>query len=126
MKHKDKILEGMKEIRRQDTIIINLPKADTLIPEIIEWAVNKRILKDGTVNKQAMKVMEELGELMASIIKEDQEGIIDGLGDTMVTLIILSQMLGYDIRHCLQSAYDEIKDRNGRIVNGSFIKNPDV
>lgn len=122
MKHKDKLMEAAKEIRSQDTIIINLPKADALIPQITEWAVNKRIIKDGTVNKQSMKVMEELGELMASIIKGDDEGIIDGLGDTMVTLIILSQMLGYDIRHCLQAAYDEIKDRNGRIVNGSFIK----
>jgi len=126
MKHKDKLMEITKETPSHDTIIINLPKADELIPEIVEWAVNKRIIKDGTVNKQAMKVMEELGELMASIIKNDEEGIIDGIGDTIVTLIILSQMLGYDIRHCLQSAYDEIKDRNGRIVNGSFIKNSDV
>ena len=80
MKHKDKLMEITKETPSHDTIIINLPKADTLIPEIVEWAVNKRIIKDGTVNKQAMKVMEELGELMASIIKNDEEGIIDGIG----------------------------------------------
>jgi NTP pyrophosphatase (non-canonical NTP hydrolase) len=47
----------------------------------------------------------------------------DGFGDCMVTLILAAEMAGMDIRECLAAAYEEIKHRTGRMVNGQFVKN---
>jgi hypothetical protein len=37
-------------------------------------------------------------------------------------LIILAAMRGLTIEQCLASAYNEIKDRKGKMVNGKFVK----
>ena len=67
--------------------------------------------------------MEELGETAGAIAKmKATDEIMDGIGDTFVTLIILSYQLGLEPTDCLQHAWDEIKDRKGRTENGVFIK----
>jgi NTP pyrophosphatase (non-canonical NTP hydrolase) len=67
--------------------------------------------------------MEELGELSKAVLKNDVVEQIDGLGDVQVTLIILAAQLGLDYDKCLEAAYNEIKDRKGATVNGTFVKN---
>ena len=52
----------------------------------------------------------------------DREELIDGIGDVFVTLIILAAQNGLKPEDCLQSAWDEIKNRTGKTVNGVFIK----
>jgi hypothetical protein len=47
---------------------------------------------------------------------------MDGIGDTFVTLIILSYQMGLNPTECLEVAYTEIKNRKGNTVNGVFIK----
>lgn len=37
------------------------------------------------------------------------DALKDGIGDTVVTLIILAQQQGWTLEECLQYAYDEIK-----------------
>lgn len=87
------------------------------------WAINKKIcFKDNSL-KQLLKTVEELGELSSSLIKNDIDGIKDGIGDVIVTLIILARANDTNINECLQIAWDEIKDRTGETVNGIFIKN---
>jgi NTP pyrophosphatase (non-canonical NTP hydrolase) len=71
---------------------------------------------------QMGKMVSEVGELCDAIIKDDKNGQIDGIGDVLVTLIILSNQLGYDIEDCLEVAYNEIKNRKGETINGTFIK----
>jgi len=68
------------------------------------------------------KMVSEVGELCDAIIKDDKNGQIDGIGDVLVTLIILSHQLGYDVEDCLMVAYNEIKNRKGETINGTFIK----
>ena len=46
----------------------------------------------------------------------------DGIGDTMVTLILLANMYGWTLEECLQVAYDVISKRTGKMVNGTFVK----
>lgn len=75
---------------------------------------------------QTMKVMEEVGELSAAINKQNREKLIDSLGDTLVTVILLAQMEGLDPTKCLESAWQVIVDRKGKTVNGSFIKSEDL
>lgn len=71
---------------------------------------------------QTLKVGEEVGELFKAIVKNDQEELIDAVGDTYVTLVILCQQLGIEIEDCVSVAYNEIKDRKGKLVDGTFIK----
>ena len=93
-----------------------------LIENVIQWADDKDILKRENAPNQTMKVMEELGETASAILKSKEDEIKDGLGDTFVTLIILSKQLGLEPADCLAAAWDEIKDRKGKTENGVFIK----
>lgn len=95
---------------------------DQLIENVKEWADNKDLLKHENAPKQIMKVIEEFGETCSAINKGQPLLIVDGLGDTFVTLIILTMQMGYDPAYVLSVAWDEIKDRNGKTVNGVFIK----
>jgi NTP pyrophosphatase (non-canonical NTP hydrolase) len=99
-------------------------KFDELIENVKGWAEDKDILKVENAPKQLMKVMEELGETAGAIAKSKQtDEIMDGIGDTFVTLIILSYQLGLEPAQCLERAWNEIKDRTGKTVNGVFVKN---
>jgi len=91
--------------------------------KVINWAEAKDLLKSENKYQQLVKVMEELGELSKAILKNDVVQQIDGLGDVQVTLIILSKQLGLDYDKCLEAAWEEIKDRKGKTVGGTFIKN---
>jgi NTP pyrophosphatase (non-canonical NTP hydrolase) len=96
---------------------------DELIQNVKEWADAKDILKSENAPKQLMKVMEELGETAGAIAKNKATAeIMDGIGDTFVTLIILSYQMGLNPTDCLEAAYNEIKNRKGNTVNGVFIK----
>jgi len=94
-----------------------------LVEKITKWAGEKDLLKRENAPKQMMKVMEELGETASAILKGDEEKIIDGIGDVLVTIVILSKQLGYNPSECLKIAYNEIKDRKGKTVGGTFLKN---
>ena len=69
-----------------------------------------------------LKVLEEVGETAGALLKNKNQEIIDGLGDSFVTLIILCYQLGLEPKDCLQTAWDEIKNRKGKTVNGTFIR----
>lgn len=91
--------------------------------KVIQWAEARRILPNSTSQTQLLKTMSELGELADAIIKRDRPGIVDGLGDVLVTLIIVAAKEDVDLVDCLKSAYNEIKDRTGTMMsNGVFIK----
>lgn len=148
-----------------------------LIENVIKWANDKNLLKEENAPKQYLKIIEEIGETCGAILKGNVEGQKDGIGDTIVTLIIYSEQiklmyntesftpkkhseikqepskyilyilkelhfnatdimmynifsgvgllcesLGFTPQECLQAAWDEIKDRTGQTINGTFIK----
>ena len=86
------------------------------------WAIEKCIDKPENAPKQMLKVMEEVGETAGALLKNKEDEIKDGIGDSFVTLIILCQQLGYSPTECLQLAYNEIENRKGKTVNGVFVK----
>jgi len=96
---------------------------EELITRVTGWAIDKGILVEGNARNQMLKVVEEVGELSGALLKNDMPGVIDGIGDAFVTLIILSKQLGLSPTACLQIAWSEIKDRTGETKNGIFIKN---
>ena len=99
---------------------------ESLQDAIIQWGYERSIISPKNTLKQFMKVTEELGELAEGINKDNQGQIKDSLGDILVTLIILSKDLDVDLLDCLRGAYDVIKDRTGKTVNGVFVKEEDL
>jgi NTP pyrophosphatase (non-canonical NTP hydrolase) len=89
---------------------------------VLYWADQKGITAPENAPKQFLKVIEEVGELAAAMVRNDKHEQVDAMGDTLVTLIILAEQLGLDPVHCLNTAYQVIKDRTGKTVDGVFIK----
>jgi len=89
---------------------------------IREWANERGILDKGDAKTQLIKLYEETGELSQSLLKDDKDGVIDAIGDSVVVLTNLAELNGVSIETCIQSAYDEISGRTGRMVNGTFVK----
>ena len=67
--------------------------------------------------------MEEAGEVGRAILKDDTEEIKDGIGDMVVVLTNLAELSGLTIEECIESAYEVISKRKGKMINGTFVKN---
>ncbi|EHS00244.1 MULTISPECIES: MazG-like family protein [Staphylococcus] len=96
-----------------------------LIKNVEQWSIDKG-LNNGNSDRQALKFYEEAGEVAAALSRNDKEALKDGIGDTIVTLIILAQQHNMSLEVCLQCAYDEIKGRTGKMINGTFVKDGDL
>ena len=136
---------------------------------ILQWAKEKDLLKLENAPKQRLKLLEEVGETAAAILKNNHGEIKDGIGDIFVVLVILSEQLSEEIlfdmngvaedddqdfiflfdnilnskrlyfslaylndictkldlnlAECANLAWNEIKDRKGNTIDGTFIKN---
>ena len=115
---------------------------------VLQWGEDKGIFAKSTPLRQLDKTQEELDETKEALQKlaslTDQEILSeklltddpdtldleedalaeakDGIGDMLVTIILLAKMVNMDTVDCLQSAYDVIKKRTGKMVNGQFVK----
>lgn len=89
---------------------------------VIDWAREKGILDKSSPLKQHVKTQEEVNELLEALVDNNREEIIDSAGDILVTLIIQCELNGLDIEDCLESAYNVISKRTGKMENGIFIK----
>ena len=96
-----------------------------LVKQVEQWSKDKGLDK-GNPDRQALKFYEEAGEVGAALSRNKLDDLKDGIGDTVVTLIILAQQHGMTLEECLQYAYDEIKGRTGKTINGTFIKSEDL
>lgn len=97
----------------------------TTVEKVEQWVIDRNLhTQDPKV--QMCKTMEELGELAKAINKGDKEKQMDGIGDTVVTLICIAEQLGLKFNYCLDYAYNEIKDRKGKLINGTFVKESDL
>lgn len=91
---------------------------------ILLWADAKG-LTTGDSSKQLLKLMEEVGETAEAHNKQSINGFMDGVGDIYVVLTILCEQKGVNMRNAIFAAYEEIKDRSGKMVDGVFIKKED-
>ena len=90
--------------------------------DIEKWAEEKGILDKATPMAQALKTLEETTELCTAVNNNDRPEIIDAIGDIMVTLIIQAKMQDLSLEKCLESAYNVISKRTGKMINGQFVK----
>lgn len=154
-----------------------------------KWFVDRDLEHGGRLDKQALKLSEEFGELCAGYLKQNEKLTKDSIGDCAVVIVGLallidvdvhgifesadgvrpkeamesfkllnanisefqlsqdlaskemcrhnlvravaylksiSKALDYDFVECLELAYNEIKDRKGRWIDGSFVKEEDL
>ena len=106
--------------------VANLGGMSALISLIRQWGADRNITgpdAKATVHTQFEKLREEFLELEDAIAREDQHELIDAVGDCTVVLILLSELAGIKFETCLLAAWDEIKERNGSMIGGCFVKN---
>jgi NTP pyrophosphatase (non-canonical NTP hydrolase) len=107
----------------------------TIFELIREWASERGLYKDGSVDRQFIKLGEEYGELAEALLKNDLSAKVDAIGDMIVVLTNLAHLINNEefdkdimsesitIEYCIECAYDQIKNRKGSMKNGTFVKN---
>jgi len=95
---------------------------NNVFEDIREWARTRGIYDSGDVKTQLIKLYEETGELSEAVLKDSKLDIVDAIGDSVVVLTNLATLAGFNIEHCIDAAYGEIRQRTGAMVNGTFVK----
>lgn len=116
---------------------------ENLERDIVKWAEDRNLIKGSSPLAQLSKTLEECGEILAALAareaykpeklghdideisdwyRDNTNELRDAYGDTLVTLIIGMEQNGFSLESCLESAYNEIKDRKGKMINGLFCK----
>lgn len=94
-----------------------------LITNIKQWHHDRNLIEGSTDKDQFCKLIQEAGELSDSICKG--RCVADDIGDMMVVLINIAERNGLLISECLSKAWNDIKDRKGKMVDGIFVKEGD-
>lgn len=97
---------------------------DDLVDKIRQWHHDRNLIEGSTDKDQTLKLLQELGELSDSVCKG--KDIRDDLGDMMVVMINIMERNDLNMVDCLEKAWDDIKDRKGRMVDGIFVKEDDL
>lgn len=94
---------------------------DELVESVALWGRDKGL---NDPKAQLNKVVEELGEIAHEICRNryHSDEMIDAVGDTLVTIIILADICKLDVKDCLEEAYNVINERTGRTIDGTFVK----
>ena len=92
----------------------------TIENKIVQWHEDRNLIKGSTDHQQFEKLLEEVEELRTNI--EYDQLVIDDIGDIIVVLINIAHRNGLTLHECIEHAYNDIKDRKGKMVNGLFVK----
>ena len=91
--------------------------------DIRQWHRDRNLIDGATDKDQLAKLIQEMGELSDNICK--QRDVADDIGDMIVVLINIAIRNNLSITECLATAYDDIKDRKGKMIDGIFVKEGD-
>lgn len=107
--------------------------------KVIDWADDKHLLIERNADagelvkqvnvkrsRQLLKFHEECGELTEDYLKNNGEHIVDSFGDVLVTLVIFAEQMDIPLSKCWNKAWSHIKNRKGKTVNGTFVKDGDM
>lgn len=96
------------------------PPLSKLVDDVIEWHYDRNLIDGSTDKDQFFKLLEEVMELQKSIITG--RDVADDIGDIIVVLINIAERNDLSIKDCLTVAYNDIKDRKGKMIDGIFVK----
>ena len=89
---------------------------------IRDWAKQRGLYDKGNAHTQYVKLQEEAGELAKALLNDDQDEVVDAIGDMVVVLTNLAHIEGFTIEDCIDAAYTQIAARTGKMINGTFVK----
>lgn len=89
---------------------------------IRKWAEDRNLIDGSTPHRQMVKLMEEVQELQDGLDDDNEIEIVDAIGDCIVVLTIMATQMNYFVEDCIGHAWEQIKDRKGRMVDGVFVK----
>ena len=92
------------------------------ISNIIQWADDRNLISGATPQAQMLKLTEEVGELAAGVARGQLDVVADSIGDAVVVLTILAAQYNLRLEECVVAAYETIKDRKGKMIDGIFVK----
>lgn len=101
-----------------------MSRLNDIVWGITTWHHDRNLIKGSTDQAQFVKLMEEAGELAGNIARGKDVG--DDIGDMMVVLINIMERNNLTMEMCLETAWEDIKDRKGKMVDGVFIKEADL
>ena len=96
------------------------------VHDIKQWHYDRNLRNGSTDKDQFLKLVQECGELSDNICKGNKFDIADDIGDIIVVLINIAERNGLSLEHCLDVAYNDIKDRKGMMIDGIFVKEVDM
>jgi NTP pyrophosphatase (non-canonical NTP hydrolase) len=114
--------KALHEFCQREAPVTKAAEVPNVYDLIRQWADERGIYRNGDAKTQFIKLQEETGELARAILKNDREELIDAIGDAVVVLTNLAALEGLKIEDCVTSAYDVIKSRQGKMINGTFVK----
>lgn len=97
---------------------------DELIDKVVQWHHDRNLIDGSSDKDQTLKLIQELGELSDSVCKG--RDIRDDIGDMLVVMLNLTTRNNITLEQCLEQAYNDIKDRKGKMIDGVFVKEKDL
>ena len=94
-----------------------------IIEKVSQWYLDIILIDRATSKDQVLKLIQEFGELSDSVCKK--QDVKDDIGDCLVILINIAEREGTSLEECLSVAYEDIKDRTGKMIEGIFVKDGD-
>jgi hypothetical protein len=128
-KYRIETVHGVK----QDVVFNSYPEGITVdeslstneyVDKIVSWHHDRNLIEGSSDKDQFCKLVQEAGELSDSICKG--KDVSDDIGDMMVVLLNIAERNKLSIKDCLAKAWDDIKDRKGKMIDGIFIKESDL
>ena len=116
------MIEFFNNANSLESLVKHIESQQSIFDSIRNWAQVRGIYENGDVKTQYVKLQEESGELAKALLKDDQAEIVDAIGDMIVVLTNLAEQRNVRVETCIASAYNQISDRQGKMINGTFVK----
>ena len=117
--------KAVRDLKNNSMQVPDYTKSQMMFNRIRTWAETRGLYDKGNTMTQYVKLQEEAGELAKALLKDDQPEVIDAIGDMVVVLTNLAHQRGVYIEECIQTAYEVISKRTGKMINGTFVKDED-
>ena len=116
------MIEFFNNANSLESLVDYIESKQSIFDSIRNWAEVRGIYENGDARTQYIKLQEEAGELAKAMLKDDQAEFVDAIGDMVVVLTNLAEQRNVRIETCIASAYNQISDRTGKMINGTFVK----
>ena len=116
------MIESFNNANSLESLAEYVESQQSIFDSIRNWAEVRGIYENGDARTQYIKLQEEAGELAKAMLKDDQAEFVDAIGDMVVVLTNLAEQRNVRIETCIASAYNQISNRTGKMINGTFVK----